>query len=402
MIKKTAKIAGIVLGVLFLLLLLAPFLFRTQLVAALKKGLNDNLSAQVDFKDVSLSFFRQFPRVSVRIDSLRVVGKGDFAGDTLLQASSVETALHFWSVVKGSNYRIYSVSLDEPRINAIVHADGKANWDITLPDTSASTGESKPFRLDLQRYVLRNADIRYRDESSNMEAVVHGLDHEGKGDFSAERYSLQTKTKAGAVSFRYGAIPYLSEVNTTLDADLEIDSKTNTYRFENGVIHLNALELQTKGFFQLVDDSTYKMDLALKAPSTTFREVLSLIPAIYKKDFDKIKTAGTAKLEGFVKGTYSAKELPSFDIKLDVANGSFQYPDLPQPVRNINLALQVQNPDGVPDHTIIRMPSAHLEMGTTPIDGHFVLQQPMTAQNIDAAVKGRLDLTQVGRMVKLE
>ncbi|RYY38581.1 MAG: hypothetical protein EOO08_14015 [Chitinophagaceae bacterium] len=402
MIKKTARIAGIVLGVVFLLLLLAPFLFRTQLVAALKKGLNDNLNAQVDFKDVSLSFFREFPRVSVAIDSLRIVGKNEFAGDTLLQAERVQTALHFWSVVSGSNYRIYSVSVDAPKINAIVHADGKANWDIALPDTASTAASSSPFRLELQRYALTNADIRYRDESAGMEAIIRGLDHEGSGDFNAERYKLKTKTKAGAVSFRYGAIPYLSEVNTTLDADLDIDSKTNTYRFENGRVHLNALELLTNGSVQLLNDSSYALDLKVAAPSTTFREVLSLIPAIYQKDFDKIKTAGTAKLAGFVKGTYSPTQLPSFDMKLDVANGSFQYPDLPQPVRNINLALQVQNPDGVPDHTVIRVPSAHLEMGSTPIDGHFVLQQPMSAQNIDAALKGRLDLTQVAKMVKLE
>ncbi|RYY64220.1 MAG: hypothetical protein EOO12_10240, partial [Chitinophagaceae bacterium] len=151
-----------------------------------------------------------------------------------------------------------------------------------------------------------------------------------------------------------------------------------------------------------VNDSTYDMNLSLKAPSTTFREVLSLIPSIYKKDFDKIKTAGTAKVEGFVKGVYSPTQLPAFDVKLDVANGSFQYPDLPAPVRDINLALQVQNPDGVPDHTTIRVPQVHLNMGGAPIDGRFVLQQPLTAMNIDAAVKGALDLANVGRMVKLE
>ncbi|GAB4093651.1 hypothetical protein [Flaviaesturariibacter terrae] len=403
MIKKIARIAGVTLGVLLLLLALAPFLFRKQLIAAVKTGLNKNLAARVDFKDVSLSFFRRFPKVSVSVDSLRIVGTGEFEGDTLLQAARVETALHFWSVVSGSNYRVYSVSLDEPKINAIVHANGKANWDIAMPDTAATTPTAAtPFRLELQRYAIHAADIRYRDESAGMEAVLRGVDHEGSGDFSSEKYTLQTRTAAGSVSFRYGAIPYLSDVATTLDADFDIDAATNTYRFNNGRIRLNALELLTNGSFRLVNDSTYDMDLSLKAPSTTFREVLSLVPSIYQKDFDKIKTSGSAKVEGFVKGTYSPTQLPSFDVKLDVANGSFQYPDLPQPVRNINLALQVQNPDGVPDHTTIRMPSAHLEMGGTPIDGHLVLQQPMTAQNIDAAIKGRLDLAQLGRIVKLD
>jgi hypothetical protein len=403
MLKKIFKVLAIVLGAFLLFAFAAPFLFKKQLVGALKKEMNSSLAAKVDFADVSLSFFRRFPRVSVAVEGLQVVGTGEFAGDTLVQASRVEGALDFWSVVRGSDFKIYSVSLDAPRINAIVHRNGKANWDITLPDTTAADpAAAKPFTLQLQRYTITNADIRYTDESAGIQTVLHGLDHEGSGDFNADKFTLKTKTKAGGLSVRYGAIPYLSEVATTVDADLEVDNKTNTYTFSNGKIRINALDLLTNGSVQLLTDSTYKMDLSLKAPSTTFREVLSLIPALYQKDFDKIKTSGTAKFEGFVKGVYGPQSLPAFSVKLDVANGFFQYPDLPQPVRNINLALLVDNPDGVTDHTTIRVPQAHLEMGGAPIDGHLLLTQPLSAMNIDAAIKGRLDLAQVGSMVKLD
>jgi hypothetical protein len=403
MLKKIFKVLAIVLGAFLLFAFAAPFLFKKQLVGALKKEMNSSLAAKVDFADVSLSFFRRFPRVSVAVEGLQVVGTGEFAGDTLVQASRVEGALDFWSVVRGSDFKIYSVSLDAPRINAIVHQNGKANWDIALPDTAASDpAAAKPFTLQLQRYTITNADIRYTDESAGIQTVLHGLDHEGSGDFNADKFTLKTKTKAGGLSVRYGAIPYLSEVATTVDADLEVDNKTNTYTFSNGKIRINALDLLTSGSVQLLTDSTYKMDLSLKAPSTTFREVLSLIPALYQKDFDKIKTSGSAKFEGFVKGVYGPQSLPAFSVKLDVANGFFQYPDLPQPVRNINIALLVDNPDGITDHTTIRVPQAHLEMGGAPMDGHLLLTQPLSAMNIDAAIKGRLDLAQVGSMVKLD
>ncbi|TCJ13140.1 hypothetical protein EPD60_13815 [Flaviaesturariibacter flavus] len=403
MLKKILKGLALLVGIFLLFAFTAPFLFKKQLVGALKKEMNAQLNAQVDFNDVSLSFFRRFPRVSVAVEGLRVVGSGAFEGDTLVQANKVEAALNFWSVVRGSDFKIYSVSLDAPRINAIVHKDGAANWDILKPDTSAATSEaSAPYTLQLTKYALTNADIRYTDESAGIYTHLSGLDHEGSGDFTSEKFTLKTKTKAGGLTVRYGAIPYLSDVATTVDADLEIDNKTNTYTFNNGKISINALQLLTNGSVQLLTDSTYKMDLSLKAPSTTFREVLSLIPALYKKDFDKIKTSGSAKFEGFVKGVYGPTQLPAFNVKLDVANGFFQYPDLPQPVKNINLALQVENPDGVTDHTTIRLPQAHFEMGGAPIDGHLLLTQPTSAMNIDGAVKGRLDLAQIGRMVKLE
>ena len=46
------------------------------------------------------------------------------------------------SVISGSEMKIYSVTVDEPRIHAIVNKEGKANWDITKPDTTTTATEA--------------------------------------------------------------------------------------------------------------------------------------------------------------------------------------------------------------------------------------------------------------------
>jgi hypothetical protein len=144
------------------------------------------------------------------------------------------------------------------------------------------------------------------------------------------------------------------------------------------------------------------MDLTMKAPSTKFKDILSLVPAIFMKDFDKIKTDGTTAFDGFVKGTYSATQMPAFGLHLDVKNGFFQYPDLPKPVKNIQITLNVKNADGVPDHTIVDMPSAHLEMDNTPVDMRLLVKTPISDMYVDGAVKGKLDLSKVTQFAKLE
>jgi hypothetical protein len=47
--KKILKYTGITLGVIFLLLLIAPFLFKGKIVDAVKQAANDNLNASVNF-----------------------------------------------------------------------------------------------------------------------------------------------------------------------------------------------------------------------------------------------------------------------------------------------------------------------------------------------------------------
>jgi len=112
-----------------------------------------------------------------------------------------------------------------------------------------------------------------------------------------------------------------------------------------------------------------------------------MIPALYRKDFASIKTGGEAVFSGSVKGRYDSRHIPAYHVKLDVKNGFFQYPDLPKPVKNINVSLAVDNPDGVTDHTVVNIPRGHLEMDEAPFDFRLLLKTPVSDPYIDAAAK---------------
>jgi hypothetical protein len=406
MLKKIAKITGITLGTLIVILFVAPFIFKGKIIAIAKEQINKNINANVDFKDLSLSFFRHFPRVSVALEELQVIGTDVFAKDTLISAKEIDVAVNLFSVIGGKNMKIYSVIIDQPRIHALVTKEGKANWDIAKPDTAAATttadtAASSPFQMNLHNYAIKNAYVKYEDASTGMYIELVNLTHEGSGDFTFDLFTLQTNTKADAVTFIYGGIPYLNNTQTGIDLDVQVDAKNSKYTWKTDEIALNGLKLATEGFFQLVNDSTYNMDISFKAPSTDFKSILSLIPAVYQTDFEKIKTSGKALFNGFVKGTMSNTQIPAYNINLDIQDGFFQYPDLPKPVQHINIQVKVNNPDGVTDNTVVDIPKGHIEFGNDPFDFHVLFQKPMTAQYIDAGAKGHLDLAGITQFVKL-
>ncbi len=405
MLKKILKITGISLLVLIVILFTAPFIFKGKIIKIVKEQINKNINAKTDFSDVDLSFFRHFPRVSLALQDLKVIGLEQFSKDTLISAKEIDVAVNLFSMFNTSNMKVYSVNINDPRIHVIVTKDGKANYDIAKPDTAttaADTAAASPFKLNLQKYAIKNGYISYDDASMGMSCEIVNLNHEGSGDFTSDKFTLATNTKADAVTFNYGGIPYLLKTNTVIDADIQIDNTSNKYTFKTDEIGLNALKLSTEGFFQLVNDSTYNMDIAFKAPSTDFKDILSLVPAVYQQDFSKIKTSGKALFDGFVKGTYSSTQIPAYAINLNIENGFFQYPDLPQPVKNINIQVKVNNPDGVTDNTVVDIPKGHIEFGNDPFDFHVLLKKPLTDQYIDAGAKGRLDLAGITRFVKLE
>ncbi|MBO9631924.1 MAG: AsmA family protein [Chitinophagaceae bacterium] len=404
MLKKILKITGITLLVLLILLFTAPYLFKDKITKIVKEQINKNVAAKVDFTDLSLSFFRHFPNASVALENLQVTGPEPFGKDTLIAAREIDAAVDLFSLF-GDQIRVTRVNIDQPRIHALMNKEGKSNWDIMLPDTTTATPE-KPeepssFKMNLKKYAIREAYIYYSDATSGMSAEINNLTHEGSGDFTSDLFTLRTGTNADAITFTYAGIPYLARTKTNIDLDIEIDSKNSKYTFNTEEIALNDLKIAAKGFFQLVNDSTYNMDIAFNAPSTEFKSILSLIPSVYANDFAKVKTSGKALLNGFVKGTYNGTKLPAFNLNLQVDNGFFQYPDLPKPVQNINLQVKVDNPDGVIDNTVVDIPKAHIEFGSDPFDLHLLLKKPMTDQYIDAGAKGKLDLAGVTQFVKL-
>lgn len=403
MFKKVIKIVLISLLVLIALAFAAPYLFKNQIVNLVKKEINKKINAKVDFKDVNISLFRHFPKVAVGLDELQVIGTGLFAADTLIAAKRLDAALNIMSVIQGTDMTIYSLFVESPRIHVIVNKDGFKNWDIMKPDTVvAATTSGKSFKMALQQYAVHNAYISFKDETAALGTEIFNLNHEGSGDFTSGQFTLKTSTNADAVTVTYGGIAYLSNVKAVADADVQVDNKNNVYSFKTDKISVNDLKINGEGVIKNLAEKGYDMDIKFKSPSTDFKNILSLVPAIYTNDFSKIKTSGTAIFDGFVKGLYNQTNIPAYHVNIEVKNGFFQYPDLPKPLQQINIKAQIDNPDGVTDNTIVNVEKAHFEMDQEPFDIRVLVKKPISNMFVDAAAKGKLDLGKVAQLIKLK
>lgn len=403
--KKFLKISVIILLVLIALAFIIPVVFKKQIQTLVKKEINKSLDATVNFSDVKLSLFRHFPKMGIVIKDLVIIGKDEFDNDTLLAAKTVDGSAGLFSVLKGKDIKVSDITIESPRINALVTEEGRMNWDIAKAsgDTSNSTDTSaSAFKMSLKKYTINNGYLLYKDEKANTFLELDGLDHEGSGDITADVFTLVTTTHANTANLTQDGIPYLLNTKTNIETDITIDNKTQTYTFKTEDIVLNNLKLSANGFIQMENDSTFNMDIKFQSPSNDFKDILSMIPDIYTKEFDQIKTSGKAVFNGYVKGKRTPQQTPAYDVNLEVKDGSFQYPDLPKPVKNIQLSLRALNPDGKPDNAVIDIPYGHLEMDNEPFDFRFIYKNPITTQLIDVAAKGKLDLSQISKFIKLE
>lgn len=403
--KKALTIAGVVVVVLIVAMIAIPFLFKDKIKTAVLNAANEKLNATVDIKDFGLNLFSNFPNATLSLNDASVVGVGDFQKDTLLSAKSASVTIDLMSLF-GSEYNISKINLDKASIYTKVLEDGRANWDIMKVDStaSASTESESAFKLNLKKITVNDCSFVYQNDSTKMKVTLNKWNGDLHGDFSASETTLNTNSTIGEVTFVMDGIPYLNKIQGVADATINANLDKMQFSFKESNLQLNDLKASIDGTFAMVgkDYEDMEFDLKLNAPDTQFKDILSLVPAMYTADFKDVKTSGTAKLEAYIKGLMHGDSYPAFDVKIMVNDAMFQYPSLPKAVNNINVAMAINSKGGSLDNMIIDISKFSFNLGGNPFSGSLNVSTPMSDPNLKAQANGTIDLGMIKDVYPLE
>ncbi len=397
--KKFFKILAIGLGVILLLLLILPFLFKDKISEQVKKALDENLDAKVLLNpdDVSLSLISSFPDFTFGVKNFGIINKAPFEGDTLVYAKSFEVGINFLSVIGGGQIKIGKIALDQPTIHVYVLEDGRANYNITkpsaTPETTEAPSEESKFDIKIESWELTGLSLDYFDATSGTMAAIRGLDHSGSGDFTQEVVDLKTKTSIADLSLTMDSANYLMHRKFASEMNLKWNLKEMKGTFGENFVELNAFRFAFAGDMNL-GAAKPEFNLTFTTPQTDIKGALSLIPALYAKDFDNVKADGKFNFEGKVKGTYDSTSLPSFEMKMGIANGKIQYPGLSQNVENLNLDMQLSHEQGSLELLKTNIKNFGLKLGQNPVSASGTVEG-VSKPNVDIKVNGKVNLADV-------
>lgn len=405
--KKFFLISGIVLGTLLLLLFTLPFLFKDKIKKAVDEQIANNVNATVFYNadKFGLTFFKKFPALTVTLGEFGVVGFAPFEGDTLVSMNEFNVSVDVLSVVFGKQIKIKSILLDNPSINVIVLKTGEANYNISKPSTDTAkvepTAEPTKFSVGIDKWEIVNGKLIYDDRQSPQYAKIIGLNHVGKGDFTQDIYDLDTKTTIDSLTYALDTVTYLKNHKFDAKLVLNIDNSNSKYTFKDNLFKINDFGLGVDGSVQMNKDSSMTLDIKLKTPETTFSSILSLIPAVYKKDFTSLKTEGSFAFDAFAKGNYKGSQYPGFGLNLNIKDGFVQYPSLPSAIKNISLDLNIDNQSGNLDSLVVNLKQMHVEVGSNPFDAKFYLKG-LNKKYFEANLKGVMNLAELTQLYPMQ
>jgi hypothetical protein len=403
--KKFLIILGIVIVGFFAVLVIVPIVFKGQVINLVKQEANKNINATLDFDDIGLSLIRHFPRMTLSVDQLRVLNKEPFSGDTLASLREFQATLNLKSLLFGKQVEINSVHLIDPAIHLRVLKNGSTNWMImkTSAEESTSRTETKPSELNLaiDEYAISNGRITFQDEPNQMLVKIAGLQHNGKGDFAKTNFVLSTMTQIAGLTLESRGINYLNKAEASVKADIEVDTEQKKFTFKQNEVRLNELVLNFNGWLKSVGD-TMEMDVTFGAPQVELKNILSMIPAVFQKNFADLKSEGQISLNGKVKGISSKSAIPAFDVALLVKNGILQYSQLPTAVSDIGIDLDIQNPGKTMDQTVVQLKKLHLKVLDESFESAAIIKTPISDPYLDASFNGKFNLGELPNIYPLE
>lgn len=402
--KKALKIFGFVVLVLIILLAAAPFVFESQLKDLLRKTINNNVNAQVEFSDVDLSMFRSFPQATLVIDDLSIVNNEPFKGDTLATSEEVTLEMSIKELFKSADEpkKIDQLKFNNAYVNIHVDSLGRANYDIAKEDTTAVASDtaSTGFSLDLKHYEINDSRVEYVDEKGKIALDVNNLNHDGTGDFSLDQSELDTHSEAN-VALDYDGVNYLNNHKVSLDAVLDMDLDKMRYTFLKNEARINQLPLTFDGYVQVNEDNN-ELDLTFKTPSSDFKNFLAVIPETYAKNIENVDTNGDFVVNGRLFGVVDDTYIPKMDVEITSSNASFKYPDLPKSVQDINLDMQIVNESGLAEDTYVNINKATFRIVQDRFNTKGKISNLTDNMLVNVDVNGTINLANLSQAYPLE
>jgi hypothetical protein len=407
--KKILRILLITVLVVLVALIVTPMLFKKQLLDKAKEVANTSVNAKVDFSDLKLSFFNDFPRLTTSLHDVSVVGIDVFESDTLVAFDEFSATVNVMSLIKKGAIKVRGILLDRPRISGLILEDGTANWDIAkesdeIEEAEADTtgGGDMDLNVALKKFEIRNASISYDDRSTGMKASLEDFNFLLSGDLGLDHTTLALSSATEKLNFVMDGMRYVKDASLDILVNVDADLVNSIFTLEDNSFAINDLVLLLDGSVAMPEDDDMSLNLNFATGETSFKSLLSMVPAVYMKDFEDVKTEGNMTLSGSIRGELTDTQTPSADLNLLVEDAMFSYPDLSKSADNIHIDVDVHY-DGVQnDNSVVDVNAFHVELGENPVDFNMHMITPISDPQVNAKLEASIDFSSLADVIPLD
>jgi len=172
--NKTVKIVLVVVGVLIVLVLVAPFLIPVnQFRPTIEEKASAVLGRKVELGNLSLSLFSG----SLSADNVSIGDDPKFSSSPFLTAKSLKVGVEMMPLIFSKTLNVTGVTIDSPQVTLLHNGAGLWNYSsLGGPAAKSSSSSNSAADLSIKKFELKNGSIIIGTTNSQKRSTYDHVD----------------------------------------------------------------------------------------------------------------------------------------------------------------------------------------------------------------------------------
>lgn len=395
-IKKIILYFIIVFSLLIGCVLIAPQLFKKQIEQAVSGATEQYISTAVHFNDLEISFFKNFPNLSVSLNQLSIEAPQSFNGLKTVEANSIDLGIDIFSLFS-DQIKFTKLYVNKGNFNIVTDSLGNFSFAIFKSSPEPSTNSS--FSLTLNKIHIKNSNVLYQDDVSKIQIKTNNTNIFGDVNVTDKYIDFDTKTDISSLFFELDKNVLVDNKPLKGSIKTKVNLEPVSVEFKENNLLLANLPLNILGKVAVLDQGI-DFDLEVKSKNASLENLFSLVPESYQQWYEGMSFKGNSdidlKLTGMMQDSISN---PDLNIKLKITNGTIaakQFQNIP--VDNLQTKAELNLPQLNPDSLSIDVSEFVFNLDKGFAKGKVLYRAPLF---VDATLNTQLNVSQLWQTLNL-
>lgn len=326
------SVAGLVVLVLVSLVVIS-IVFEEDIKKRVVAEMNTHLQTEIHIRGgADFSLIRQFPKASLELKDIVVMGSTRKPDDTLLVAKRVYLLANVWELIS-QDWNIRSIVIEEGKMHMRTLKPGETNFQIIKPSDKADTTATH-FLVNLSAARLRNMQYIYEDVPSNVLVDLQVHDAEVAGNFSESKFYIEADGALYSNHLKIKGTDYAPGKDIELEGNIRILPEKDAYSLELPVLKIQGNDFSVAGSFEIPEEKTV-FDLDIQGRNLSVSNFLGLFPDTVRSQTSDYQVEGALKFGVKIKGELSNTKSPRVDMDYQLDKATVLYVPLNRKVEKL-------------------------------------------------------------------
>jgi hypothetical protein len=375
-------------GVSFLTLTVSVFIYKDKVINEFIREANKNLNTPVKIGTMDVSWFTDFPNLSIVLNDVYVEDSHEGLYP-LLTANVISFQLNVIELWKGK-YNVRGLRIRDSETNLKINQDGKNNYTIAKENPDAKGGS---ISFALKNVKLENTRVHYIDLDANREYNFASKDLNATIETLSDIYNIQADGDLTTEKIKVNQTEVFAGKKFNVEADLIYDDIQKIISINPSRLTLRKSDFTIKGEYKWKDKNI--VDLSANSTDTDIQTLISLLPESTAKSLEKYQSKGDMHFNAKLKGVIDKNVSPALSIDFGFEDATLFHPDYKSRIRHATLSGSFSSPDVVDSRkAVLILKNIQGELNGKAFTANLTVQN-FQDSDVQLNFKGELDAAAV-------